>query len=55
MDAATMENCRRECEAINGLLRERVGAERWVTGEQLVAGRWDARWKAEMATRNQYD
>ena len=36
---------------LNFVLRERVGAQRWVTEEQLVTGRFDQRWSAEMAAR----
>ena len=35
------------CAAANAVLRERVGTARWVSEEQLVSGRWDARWKQE--------
>ena len=37
-----------ECETANAILRERVGAARWVSEEQLVSGRLDSRWKAKM-------
>ena len=37
-------------EAANAILRERVGAKRWVSEEDLVSGRWDSIWKKEMAS-----
>ena len=40
-----------KCASANAVLRERVGEARWVSEEQLVAGRWDARWKRDMAAR----
>ena len=38
-----------ECEAANAILREKIGEARWVSEEELVSGRWDARWKKEVA------
>ena len=37
----------RRCEAADAIIRTRVGAERWVSEEQLVSGRLDSRWRAE--------
>lgn len=40
-----------QCRAANATLRERVGAARWVSEEELVSGRFDMRWKQKMAAR----
>ena len=39
-----------QSEAANAVLRERVGADRWCTEAELVAGRLDARWRREHAS-----
>ena len=43
-----------QSEAANAVLRERVGADRWCTEAELVAGRLDMRWRREMAPRFAY-
>ena len=40
-----------ECKAANVVLRERIGAARCVSEEQLVSGRWDMRWRQANASR----
>ena len=40
-----------ECSEANAVLRQRVGAERWVTEAQLIETRYDQRWKTQMAAR----
>jgi hypothetical protein len=40
-----------ECEEANAVLKQRVGAERWVTEEQLLEARYDRRWSTQMAAQ----
>jgi hypothetical protein len=35
----------------NAVLRQRVGAERWITEKQLIAARYDQRWQVQMAAQ----
>ena len=41
------EHISQRCQVANMVLREKIGAERWVTAKELLLGRFDQRWRTQ--------